>query len=71
MRALFSYTQGSYILKIESTGTATYTITSDNVIGGIKVIGENKNNKYNRVIGTFVNPDKELATRYYKLSTSR
>jgi hypothetical protein len=59
MRALFSYTQGSYILKIESTGTATYTITSDNVIGGIKVIGENKNNKYNRVIGTFVNPDKQ------------
>ena len=58
MRALFSYTQGVYILKIESTGTATYTITADNVIGGIKVIGESKNNKYNRVIGVFTNPEK-------------
>jgi hypothetical protein len=58
MRAIFSYNQGTYKLNIEGTGTATYTITSDNVIGGIKVIGETKNKKYNRVKGTFVNPDK-------------
>ena len=59
MRGIFTYNNGTYILKIEDTGTATYTITADNVIGGIKVNGETKNNKYNRVIGTFVNPDKE------------
>ena len=58
MRAIFSYNAGTYILNIEGTGTATYTITSDNVIGGIKLIGETKNKKYNRVIGTFVNPEK-------------
>ena len=58
MRALFTYTQGTYKLKIESTGTAVKTITADNVIGGAKVLGERKNNKYNRVIGTFINPDK-------------
>jgi hypothetical protein len=58
MRAIFTYNSGTYKLNIEGTGTATYTITSDNVIGGIKLIGETKNKKYNRVIGTFVNPEK-------------
>jgi len=58
MRAIFSYNQGAYILKIEKAGTATKTITSDNVIGGIQIIGEKKSKKYNRCIGTFVNPSK-------------
>jgi len=58
MRALFTYTQGIYKLKIESTGIAVKTITADHVVGGAKVLGERKNNKYNRVIGTFINPDK-------------
>ena len=58
MRALFTYTQGIYKLKIESTGTAVKTITADHVVGGAKVLGERKNNKYNRVIGTFINPEK-------------
>jgi hypothetical protein len=58
MRAIFSYNQGTYKLNIEGTGTATYTLTTNNVIGGIKIIGETKNRKYNRVIGTFVNPEK-------------
>jgi hypothetical protein len=58
MRSLFTYNDGVYKLKIEGTGTAVKTITADHVIGGAKVLGERKNNKYNRVIGTFVNPDK-------------
>jgi len=58
MRSLFTYNNGVYKLKIEGTGTAVKTITSDHVVGGAKVLGERKNNKYNRVIGTFVNPDK-------------
>jgi hypothetical protein len=58
MRALFTYTEGVYKLKIESTGSPVKTITSDYVVGGAKVLGERKNNKYNRVIGTFVNPEK-------------
>jgi hypothetical protein len=58
MRSLFTYNDGVYKLKIEGTGTAVKTITADHVVGGAKVLGERKNNKYNRVIGTFVNPDK-------------
>lgn len=58
MRAFFTYTEGVYKLTIEGTGTAVKTINSDNVVGGAKLLGERKNNKYNRIIATFVNPDK-------------
>jgi hypothetical protein len=58
MRGLFTYTNGIYKLKIEGTGTTVKTITKDHVIGGAKVLGERKNNKYNRILGTFVNPFK-------------
>ena len=60
MRGIFTYNSGVYKLIIEGTGSATFTITSDNVIDGIKINGESKNNKFNRVIGTFVNPDKNF-----------
>jgi len=58
MRGLFTYTNGIYKLKIEGTGTTVKTITKDHVVGGAKVLGERKNTKYNRVLGTFVNPFK-------------
>jgi len=58
MSALFTYSNGVYKVKIEGTGSAIKTITADHVVGGAKVLGERKNNKYNRVIGTFVNPFK-------------
>jgi hypothetical protein len=58
MRSLFTYNNGVYKLKIEGTGSAVKTITADHVVGGAKVLGERKNNKYNRVIGTYVNPFK-------------
>ena len=58
MRAFFTYTEGVYKLTIEGTGSAVKTINSDNVVGGAKLLGERKNNKYNRIIATFVNPDK-------------
>jgi hypothetical protein len=59
MRAIFTYTQGKYFLIIENSGTSQLSLNSDNIIGGIRIFGEKKNTKYNRVIGTFVNPDKE------------
>ncbi len=59
MRAIFTYTQGKYFLIIENTGSSQLSLNADNIIGGIKIFGEKKNTKYNRVIGTFVNPDKE------------
>lgn len=58
MRALFTYTQGTYKVLVEGTGSSQLLLNSDNIIGGIKIFGEKKNSKYNRVIGTFPNPSK-------------
>lgn len=58
MRGLMPYVQGKFKLLIESTGTATLTLNEDNIIGGIKVESERKNEKYNRVLVNYVNPDK-------------
>jgi hypothetical protein len=59
MRALFTYTQGKYRLIVEGIGSSVLSLNSNNIIGGIKIYGEKKNTKYNRVIGTFVNPSKD------------
>ena len=59
MRAIFTYTQGKYFLIIDNTGSSQLSLNSNNIIGGIKIFGEKKNSKFNRVIGTFVNPSKE------------
>ena len=58
MRGLMPYVQGNYKLIIESTGTAAFTLNEDNIIGGIKVESERKDQKYNRVLVNFVNPEK-------------
>ena len=59
MRAIFTYTQGKYQLIIEDPANSVFSINKNNVVGGIKITGEKKNQKYNRVIGTYVDPDKE------------
>jgi len=58
MRGIFTYTSGVYKILVEGTGTSAMTIDKDKIIGGIKIYGEKKNYKFNRVLGTFVNPDK-------------
>jgi len=58
MRGLMPYVQGKFKLLIETTGTATFTLNEDNIIGGIKLESERKNEKYNRVLIDYVNPDK-------------
>ena len=58
MKAIFTYTQGKYKLIIEDSGSTILSLNKDNIIGGIKILGEKKNTKYNRVVGTFTNPDK-------------
>jgi hypothetical protein len=58
MRGLLPYVQGKFKLLIETTGTATFTLNEDNIIGGIKLESERKNEKYNRVLVNFVNPEK-------------
>jgi hypothetical protein len=58
MYGLLTYTQGVYKLVIEGTGSATYAFTEDNILGGITINGERKRERFNRVIATFANPDK-------------
>jgi hypothetical protein len=59
MRAIFNYTQGTYKLIIEGTGSSQLLLTKDNVVSEVKLQGENKSEKYNRVVGTFTNPEKD------------
>ena len=58
MRGLLPYVQGKFKLIIESTGTAAISLSEDNIIGGISVESERKDQKYNRVLVNFVNPLK-------------
>ena len=58
MRGFLPYAQGKYKLIIETTGSSVLTLNEDNIIGGIKVSSERKNEKYNRVQINFINPDK-------------
>lgn len=62
MRGLLSYQQGKYRLVVETTGSSQLTFTKDNTIGGIKVSSERKNNKFNRMLVEFTNPDKGFQT---------
>jgi len=57
-RGYLPYTGGKYKLIIETTGSASITLTEDDIIGGYTLNSENKNDKFNRVICSFVNPDR-------------
>jgi len=57
-RAYLNFSGGIYNILVETSGSASITLTEDNIIGGISVKSKNKNSRYNRVIVTFTNPDK-------------
>jgi len=59
-RGFLPYTSGKYKLVIETTGSASITLTEDDIFGGFSLASEDKNNKYNRVIVSFVNPDRNF-----------
>jgi len=61
-RSYLNFSGGKYNILVETTGSASITLTEDNIIGGITVQSKNKNSRYNRVIVTFVNPDKNFQT---------
>jgi hypothetical protein len=61
-RSYLNFSSGKYNILVESTGSASITLTEDNIIGGISIQSKNKNSRYNRVIVTFVNPDKNYQT---------
>jgi len=58
-RAYLNFTGGKYNILVETSGSASITLTEDNIIGGITVQSKNKNSRYNRVIVSFINPSKE------------
>jgi len=60
MRGLMPYTQGEYrvVIEDELSGSAVFSFTEDHIIDGISIVGEKKSNRFNRVIATFANPDK-------------
>jgi hypothetical protein len=59
-RGYLPYTEGKYKLIIETTGTAAITLTEDDIIGGYNLSIPTKNERYNRVIVGFVNPERNF-----------
>ena len=57
-RAYLNFSSGKYNILVEGTGSASITLTEDNIIGGINIQSKSKNSRYNRVIVTFINPGK-------------
>jgi hypothetical protein len=58
MRGFLPYTQGKYKLILEESGSASLNLNKDNIIGGIKLSSEKKNEKYNRININYINPEK-------------
>ena len=59
-RGYLPYNAGKYNLIIETTGSASITLTEDNIIGGYSLSTPTKNDRYNRVIVSFVDPARNF-----------
>ena len=55
-RGFLPYNQGVYSLRIDKSASSVFAFTTDNLIGGVAIQGESKENKYNRVNVKFANP---------------
>lgn len=70
-RGIMPYTQGQYRLKIENAGDddniesipsdppVSFTANEDNIVGGLSLIGDNKETKVNRARVTYVDPNAD------------
>lgn len=56
-RGFLPYSQGQYRLKIDGSRLSEFTFTTDEIIDGIVITGESKDEKLNRVSVKFPNPD--------------
>ncbi len=59
-RGFLPYAGGKYKLVIETTGSASITLTEDDIIGGYTLTSPNKRDRFNRVIVSFINPDRNF-----------
>jgi len=57
-RGYLPYVSGKYKLILETTGSSSITVTEDDIVGGYTLSSPTKNSKYNRVIVSFVNPER-------------
>ena len=57
-RGFINYANGKYQIIAETTGSASVSLTEDDIFGGIAVNSLDRNARYNRVIISYVNPDK-------------
>jgi hypothetical protein len=58
-RGFLPYTQGQYALKIDQATTSLMTLDTTTIIGGIKIAGAKKEDKFNRVVVKFPNPQTD------------
>ena len=54
-RGFLPYNQGVYSLRIDKAASSVFAFDQDNIVGGIGIKGESKQDKYNRVIIKFPN----------------
>ena len=54
-RGFLPYSQGQYSLIIDNAKSSVFTFNTDNMLGGLSIKGETKENKFNRVICKFPN----------------
>ena len=71
-RGMLPYQAGKYKCKIEHGGddtditatpsdpTTVFTVTADHIIGGLRLEGESKQHKANRVVVTYVDPEADF-----------
>jgi len=56
-RGFLPYRQGEYGLIIDKSRSSVFSFDTDTIVGGISIAGETKENKFNRVLVKFANPD--------------
>ncbi len=57
-RSYLPFSSGKYKMIVETTGSASITLTEDDIIGGYSLASESKSNKYNRVIISYIEPNR-------------
>ena len=56
-RGFLPYSQGEYGLIIDKSRSSVFSFDTDTIVGGIAIAGETKENKFNRVLVKFANPE--------------
>jgi hypothetical protein len=56
-RGFLPYTNGLYQLLPDKSSSSVFAFTTDEIIGGLSIKGESKDEKYNRVNCTFIDPE--------------